>query len=285
MRWRGRRGSDNIADIRRGGGGRMAARGGGLGIVGLIVVLVLGMVFGVDVTPLLTGGGMAPPAQVEQAGPNVIDDAQEEFVSVVLADTEEVWAAEFAARGGRYAPPTLVLFSGAVASACGQASSAVGPFYCPADAQVYLDLDFFRTLERDLGARGEFARAYVIAHEVAHHVQNLIGVMEQTTAARRGAAEADANAISVRVELQADCLSGVWARKAEEMFGVLERGDVEAAMDAAARIGDDALQRRAQGYVVPDSFTHGTSRQRQDWFYKGFETGAMEACDNFGGPI
>jgi predicted metalloprotease len=284
MRWRGRRGSDNIADVRR-GGGRVGARTGGLGLIGVIVVVVLGMVFGVDVTPLLTGGGMAPPGQVQQAGPNVIDDAEEEFVAVVLADTEEVWAAEFAARGGRYEPPTLVLFSGAVASACGQASSAVGPFYCPADAQVYLDLDFFRTLERQLGARGEFARAYVIAHEVAHHVQNLTGVMRETMALRQQAGEVQANEISVRVELQADCYSGVWARKAEEMFGVLEHGDIEAAMDAASRIGDDALQRRSQGYVVPDSFTHGSSAQRVAWFERGFESGAMEACDTFSGGI
>jgi predicted metalloprotease len=285
MRWRGRRGSDNIADVRRGGGARMGARTGGVGILGVIVVVVLGMVFGVDLTPLLGGGSGAPVGAPTASGPNVIDDAGEEFVSVVLADTEDVWTAEFAARGGRYDPPTLVLFSGAVASACGQASSAVGPFYCPADSQVYLDLDFFRTLERDLGARGEFARAYVIAHEVAHHVQNLIGVMEQTSALRQRAGAAEANAISVRVELQADCLSGVWARKAEEMFGVLERGDVEAAMDAASRIGDDALQRRSQGYVVPDSFTHGSSAQRVDWFERGFESGSMEACDTFGGDI
>jgi predicted metalloprotease len=280
MKWRGRRGSDNIADVRGGGGAR---RAGGVSVVAVVGVMIASWVFGVDLTPLLglAGGGGPVPASVERAGPNVIDDAQEEFVSVVLADTEEVWTREFAERGGAYRPPTLVLFSGAVRSACGTADSAVGPFYCPRDSQVYLDTDFFRVMEAQLGARGEFARAYVVAHEVAHHVQNLTGVMERTMAARARSSERDANAISVMTELQADCLSGVWARSAQEMFGSLEPGDVESAMDAAARIGDDALQRRSQGYVVPDSFTHGTSEQRQRWFMRGFETGAMESCDTF----
>lgn len=288
MRWRGRRTSDNVADVRRGGhrtGPLGPRRGGGLGLVGVIIVVIGAVFFGVDLTPLLGGGGVAPPTDSGASGRNVINDPMEEFVAVVLADTEEVWEAEFEARGGRYRAPTLVLFSGAVRSACGGASSAVGPFYCPGDEQVYLDHDFFRTLERDLGARGEFARAYVIAHEVAHHVQNQIGVMEQTMAARRRSDERAANAISVRVELQADCLSGVWARAAQERFRILEPGDVESAMDAAARIGDDALQRRALGHVVPDSFTHGTSAQRQRWFMRGFETGRMEACDTFSGEI
>jgi hypothetical protein len=285
MKWRGRRGSDNIADVRSGGGlpGGGPRRAGGVGLLGMIVVLVAGLFFGVDLTPLLGltgGGGMSPPT-AERSGPNVIDDAQEEFVSVVLADTEEVWAREFAARGATYQPPTLVLFSGVVGSACGTADSAVGPFYCPRDRNVYLDMDFFGTMERDLGARGEFARAYVIAHEVGHHIQNLSGVMERTMAARARTGEAEGNAISVMVELQADCLAGVWARSAQDMFGALEPGDIESAMDAAARIGDDALQRKARGYVVPDSFTHGTSAQRQRWFARGFESGQMEVCDTF----
>ncbi len=282
MRWRGRRGSDNIADLRRGGGG--ARRAGGVSVLGLIAVLIGSLVFGVDLTPLLGLAGGAGGATVPgpgAAGPNVIDDAQEEFVSVVLADTEAVWAQEFARRGAAYAPPTLVLFTGAVASACGTADSAVGPFYCPRDRNVYLDMDFFRTMEAELGARGEFARAYVVAHEVGHHVQNLIGVMERTMAARMRAPEAQGNAISVMVELQADCFAGVWARAAQDLFGVLEPGDVESAMDAAARIGDDALQRRARGHVVLDSFTHGSSEQRQRWFARGLETGEMEACDTF----
>ncbi len=282
MKWRGRRGSDNIVDVRR-SGGRMARRAGGVGGLGVLLILGASLFFGVDLTPLLGlgGGGMvaAPP---EASGPNTIDDEAEAFVSVVLADTEEVWAAAFAERGGAYRPPKVVLFTGAVRSACGQASAAMGPFYCPRDAQVYLDVDFFRTLERDLGARGDFAKAYVIAHEVAHHVQNLIGVMDETMALRQRASEADANRISVMTELQADCLSGVWARGADAMFGVLEPGDIDEALDAASRIGDDALQRRAQGYVVPDSFTHGTSEQRRRWFREGYEDGRMEACDTFG---
>lgn len=293
MKWRGRRTSDNVVDVRRGGGamrgGGGARRAGGMGLLGMIVVVVAGLFFGVDLTPLLGGGGgmgLAPDAPAgRSSGPNAIDDAQEEFVAVVLADTEAVWTREFERRGAAYRAPKLVLFTGAVSSACGRATAAVGPFYCPGDSQVYLDVDFFRTMERDLGARGEFARAYVIAHEVGHHVQNLIGVMEQSMAARQGVGEAAANEVSVRTELQADCLAGVWARGAQDMFGVLERGDIESAMDAAARIGDDALQRRAQGYVVPDSFTHGTSEQRQTWFHRGFDTGEMEACDSFSGPI
>jgi predicted metalloprotease len=282
MRWRGRRGSDNIVDVRR-GGGRTMRRAGGVGGVGVLVILGASLLFGIDLTPLLglTGGGVGAPAP-RASGPNTIDDEAEAFVSVVLADTEEIWAAEFSRRGGTYRDPQVVLFTGAVRSACGQASAAMGPFYCPGDSRVYLDVDFFRTLERDLGARGDFAKAYVIAHEVAHHVQNLIGVMDETMALRRQVSETDANRISVMTELQADCLSGVWARGADEMFGVLERGDIDEALNAASRIGDDALQRRSQGYVVPDSFTHGTSEQRQRWFYRGFETGDMETCDTFG---
>jgi predicted metalloprotease len=286
MKWRGRRTSDNVTDLRRGGGGRVRT-GGRVGGIGIVLVLLAGLVFGVDLTPLLGlgGGGLVPgEASLSPRGPNTIDDAGEEFVAVVLADTEAVWQAEFARLGGTYEPPQLVLFSGAVRSACGTASSAVGPFYCPGDRQVYLDLDFFRTMESELGARGEFARAYVIAHEVGHHVQNLTGVMDDTAAARARTDEAGANAISVRVELQADCLAGVWARAAQERFGILEPGDIESAMDAAARIGDDALQRRGRGYVVPDSFTHGTSAQRQHWFSAGFESGRLESCDTFAVP-
>ena len=284
MKWRGRRTSENVTDLRRGGGA--VRTGGRVGGIGVVLILLASLVFGVDLTPLLGlagGGGLGPtPAGYAERGPNTIDDAAEEFAAVVLADTEEVWAAEFARRGGTYRNPRLVLFTGAVRSACGTASSAVGPFYCPRDSQVYLDLDFFRTMESELGARGEFARAYVIAHEVGHHVQNLIGVMEQTMAARARSGEREANAISVMVELQADCFAGVWARAAQARFGILEPGDIESAMDAAARIGDDALQRRGQGYVVPDSFTHGTSAQRQRWFHAGFESGRMESCDTFG---
>ncbi|HRY27269.1 MAG: neutral zinc metallopeptidase [Geminicoccaceae bacterium] len=286
MEWRGRRGSKNVIDVRgRGrGGGRSMGRIGGFGGIGAVAIVLIGLFLGVDLTPLLglgSGGGMQSAPPVQQAGPNRIDDEAEEFVSVVLADTEEVWSREFEARGARYEVPELVLFTGAVDSACGTASSAVGPFYCPGDHRVYLDTAFFQTLESQLGARGDFARAYVIAHEVGHHVQNLIGVMDQVNEARRSVSEVEANALSVRVELQADCLAGMWARGADEMFGTLERGDIDEALDAAARIGDDTLQRQSQGRVVPDSFTHGTSEQRQAWFYQGFEQGSLESCDTF----
>jgi predicted metalloprotease len=279
MKWESGRRSDNIVDVRRGGGARRAA---GVGGIGMILLFVASMIFGVDLTGLagLVGGG-APAPSPEASGPNAIDDRHEDFVAAILATTEDVWSQEFAERGARYEAPKLVLFSGAVASACGQASSAVGPFYCPGDNRVYLDTDFFDTMERQLGTRGEFARAYVIAHEVGHHVQNLTGVMEQTMRARQRVSEAEANAVSVRIELQADCLAGIWARNTHARYGSLERGDIESAMDAAARIGDDALQRRSQGYVVPDSFTHGTSEQRQRWFWKGFESGELEVCDTF----
>ncbi|MEO1457012.1 MAG: neutral zinc metallopeptidase [Pseudomonadota bacterium] len=286
MRWRGRRTSSNISDLRGGGGrGRRAGRrAGGLGLIGIVVLLV-GFLFGVDLSPILglmQGGGPGAPAPTQVVrGPNAIDDETEEFIAVVLADTEDVWAREFEKRSGRYQAPNLVLFSGSVHSACGSASSAIGPFYCPADSQVFLDTSFFQTLEHQLGAKGDFARAYVIAHEVGHHVQNLIGVMEQTHAYRQRASEREANAMSVRVELQADCFAGLWARGVQEMFGVLERGDIAEAMNAASRIGDDVLQGRGGGEVVPDSFTHGTSEQRQRWFMRGFETGRMEDCNTF----
>ena len=287
MEWRGRRGSKNVIDVRgrgAGGLGRGARRAGGIGGIGAVIVVIIGLFLGVDLTPLLGGGGgglVAPAPQSETAGPVPGDDPAANFVSVVLADTEEVWQREFAARGGRYQPPELVLFTGVVNSACGTANSAVGPFYCPGDSRVYLDLDFFDTLERQLGADGDFARAYVIAHEVGHHIQNLIGVMEQTRDLRAQASTTEANAISVMVELQADCLAGVWARGAHEMFGSLEPGDIDEALNAASAIGDDALQQQSQGYVVPDSFTHGSAAQRRGWFQRGFETGQMEACDTF----
>jgi hypothetical protein len=290
MEWRGRRGSKNVIDVRGRGGGRMgrgARRAGGIGGIGAVIVILIGLFLGVDLSPILGlggGGGLGggqPGTTVQQSGPNTIDDEAEEFVSVVLADTEEVWTQEFAARGATYQPPELVLFSGVVNSACGTANAAVGPFYCPGDQRVYLDTYFFRTLERQLGAGGDFARAYVIAHEVGHHVQNIIGVMDETNSLRAGASKTEANAISVMVELQADCLAGVWARGAHEMFGSLEPGDIDEAMNAATRIGDDALQRQSQGFVVPDSFTHGSSEQRRFWFQRGFETGQLEACDTF----
>lgn len=277
MKWRGRRGSGNIIDRRRSGGGRGVAIGGAGGF-GLLAIVVVGYFLGVDLTPLLDDGQM-------QGGGGEITAADEEaaqFVSVTLADTEEIWADIFANEVGRaYDPAELVLFKGATQSACGGASAASGPFYCPPEERIFLDTDFFTTLDRRLGAGGDFAAAYVVAHEVAHHVQNELGVLGEVNAVRQRSDEATSNALSVRIELQADCFSGIWARRAEAMFGSLEPGDIEEAMNAAAQIGDDTLQREAGRTVRPDSFTHGTSEQRQRWFATGYEQGSLEACDTF----
>ncbi len=263
-----------------GGGGGMRGRGG-IGGIGLLLVVLVGWFFGVDVTPFLSGGTGVGPAPATAPGPNSIDDTAEEFVAVVLADTEEVWADVFERSGLTYSPPVLVLYAGRTASACGGADAAMGPFYCPGDNRVFLDTDFFRVMAQDLGARGEFAAAYVIAHEVAHHVQNELGLLGEVNALRARSSREDANALSVRIELQADCYAGLWARHAGERFGILEPGDIEAALDTAARIGDDALQRASQGVVVPDSFTHGSSEQRQRWFAAGYESGDPAACNTF----
>lgn len=281
MRWKGRETSSNIEDRRgaRGAGG-MGGRAG-IGGLGLVAVLLLGMFFGVDVTPFLTGGGGIPTATAP-SGPNTIDDTAEEFVGVVLADNEKVWSKAFADSRIPYRDPKLVLYSGVTSSACGGAQAAMGPFYCPNDQRIFLDTDFFRVMEQQLGSRGDFAKAYVIAHEVAHHVQNSLGTLEKVNAARARASQVESNALSVRVELQADCFAGVWARAVQDRFGTLEPGDVESAMDTAARIGDDALQRAQRGTVVPDSFTHGSSEQRQRWFYNGFNSGDPNDCDTFG---
>lgn len=279
MRWQGRRQSDNVLDQRgRGFSGRGAVAGGGLGMLLLVVVVML---LGGDPTPLLQQmepGAQGPRAEVAQE----IDPAQEplrEFSGVVLADTEDVWGQLFADQlGRRYVEPKLVLFSGAVESACGFANAAVGPFYCPADQRVYLDLSFFAELERKLGAPGDFAGAYVIAHEVGHHVQNQLGYMDRVAQVRRTNPRG-ANEASVRLELQADYLAGVWAHHAQRLKNILERGDIEEAIGAAAAVGDDRLQRQAQGYVVPDSFTHGTSEQRARWFRRGLESGDLSQLD------
>jgi predicted metalloprotease len=277
MQWRGRRGSGNIEDRRRMGGGR----GAGIGGAGVVVVLLLGWFLGVDVTPLLQGqGGLQQGGGTELTAQ---DEAMGEFVSVTLADTEEVWAGVFRTQLDEvYAPPVLVLFKGYTQSACGGASEATGPFYCPADRKVYLDTGFFTVLEEKLGAGGDFAAAYVVAHEVGHHVQNELGLLEQTNRLRAQVDEAQANEISVRVELMADCLAGVWAREAEARFGSIERGDIEEAMNAAAQIGDDTLQREAGRRPMPDSFTHGTSEQRMRWFQAGLQSGLISSCNTFG---
>lgn len=277
MEWRGRRGSRNIEDRRsRGGGG---ARAGGIGGVGVIAVLLIGYVLGIDVTPLLQdpGAQSSAPTELTQA-----DQEAGEFVSVTLADTEEVWADLFRSQLGRtYRPATLVLYKGVTQSPCGGASGATGPFYCPADQKAYLDTDFFTVMEQRLGAKGDFAAAYVVAHEIAHHVQNELGILGQANQLRQRSSQADSNAISVRVELQADCLSGVWARTASQNFGTISRGDLEEAVNAARQIGDDTLQRAAGQRPMPHTFTHGTAEQRSRWFVAGYQSGQMATCDTF----
>ena len=287
MRWQGRRGSGNIEDRRGRSGGRgRAGLTGGIGGVGLIGVVLIGWFFGVDLTPLLQGGGGfdgGAPTGSTQSRPIGEEERREgEFASVVLADTEEVWSAIFEEQvGAPYEPPVLVLFSGVTQSPCGGASGATGPFYCPGDGKAYLDTAFFTTLERQLGAGGDFAAAYVIAHEVAHHVQDELGILGQANGIRAQSSEGESNAISVRIELQADCLSGIWARAADARFDMLEQGDIEEAVNAARRIGDDTLQRSSGQVPMPHTFTHGTSEQRARWFATGFESGRIEVCDTF----
>jgi predicted metalloprotease len=266
------------------GGVRVPIGGrGGIGIGGIIVLLLLWLVFGINPLDLLSGGGVQIPRQTteqtqRQAG---TADATREFVARVLGSTERVWTEKFEAMGQRYEPPKLVMFEQYVQSECGMAQAAMGPFYCPPDRKVYIDVSFFKDLEQRFGASGDFAQAYVIAHEVGHHIQNLLGIADKVTRARMQSPEAEANALSVRMELQADCLAGVWAKSADDSRQILEQGDVEEGLNAAAAIGDDRLQRRSQGYVVPESFTHGSSEQRVRWFRRGLETGDMNQCDAF----
>jgi len=291
MKWEGNRESDNVDDRRSsggqgfGGGGLFGGRSIGIGTI--VVALVGGWIFGINpltILNLLSGGG-APTAQVQQQPGQTqrppADDRMAKFVSTVLADTEDVWKEAFAKSGSTYKEPRLVLFRGATQTACGQGQAAMGPFYCPGDQSVYIDLSFYETLTRKLGAPGDFAQAYVIAHEVGHHVQNLMGISGKMDAMRGRVSKVEYNALSVRLELQADCFAGLWAQKAQTSRQILETGDVEEAMNAAAKIGDDALQRGSSGAVVPESFTHGTSAQRQRWFDTGFKTGNVKACDTF----
>ena len=277
MEWRGRRESSNIEDRRGGGGG--FGRPVGVGGVGVVLVVLVGMFFGVDLTPLLGPGGGGVVTQAP-SGPNAIDDDQEAFVAVILGQTEDVWGGIFKASNLQYTNPRLVLFSGVTASACGTAQSAMGPFYCPNDQTVYLDTDFFRVMEQQLGSRGDFAKAYVVAHEVGHHVQDELGTLQDVNARRSRASDRDSNALSVRTELQADCYAGVWANASQGGLKLTD-DDIRSALDTAAKIGDDALQQASRGQVVPDSFTHGTSEQRQRWFYQGFKTGDPGTCDTF----
>ena len=287
MKWEGNRESANVEDRRSGGGG--AGLGGllggrGIGIGAIVVALVGGWIFGINPLTILGAlSGGAPPAQVQQ-GPAQrppADDRMATFVSTVLADTEDVWKDVFSRSGSTYQEPRLVLFRGATATACGQGQSAMGPFYCPADQKVYIDLGFYETLQKKLGAPGDFAQAYVIAHEVGHHVQNLLGISGKMDQMRGRVGKVEYNAMSVRLELQADCFAGVWANHAQRARNILEQGDVEEAMNAAAKIGDDALQGGRNGAVVPESFTHGSSAQRVRWFNTGLQQGSVKACDTF----
>ncbi|MDP3420289.1 MAG: neutral zinc metallopeptidase [Thiobacillus sp.] len=279
MRWeRGRR-SDNIEDRR---GMRVGARGLAGGGIGAIVLALVAMYFGVDPSVVLNQVGNQAPTQAEQQATfSPEEERLKEFVSVVLADTEDVWGTLFQAAGQRYQQPTLVLFSGAVESACGFAEAAVGPFYCPADQKLYLDMRFFNDLAQRHDAPGDFAQAYVVAHEVGHHVQTLLGISKQVHAARSRAGEVEGNALQVKMELQADCFAGVWAHHAHKARQILEPGDTEEALAAAAGVGDDRLQKQARGHVVPDSFTHGSSAQRMRWFSNGLQGGDPEQCDTF----
>jgi uncharacterized protein len=277
MLWQGQRESENVEDARGSGGGRLVMGGG----IGTVILVVLYLVLGGDPQALFNAQQQAQvsqPAQVTTQAPR--DDASK-FVAVVLADTEDAWNDVFRQMGRKYEEPRLVLFSDVIQSGCGFARGATGPFYCPQDRQVYIDLGFFRQLQERLGAGGDFAEAYVIAHEVGHHVQKLLGITDRVDAARRHASEAESNRLSVRLELQADFFAGVWARYADRVKHVVEAGDIEEAIRAANAVGDDRLQSRSRGYVVPDSFTHGTSEQRVRWFRRGYETGDLSQGDTF----
>lgn len=279
MRWESGRRSDNVEDRRGMSVGRGVAGGG----IGVVVIALIAMFFGVDPGVVLNqAGNMAPTQQSaapRQTSPE--EDKLADFISVVLADTEDTWTALFKQDGAQYTKPKLVLFSGAVESACGHAQAAMGPFYCPADSKVYLDLSFFNDLAKRHDAPGDFAQAYVVAHEVGHHIQNLLGIADKVHTARQRMSEEQANQMQVRMELQADCLAGVWTHHAQKQRQILEQGDVEEALGAAAAVGDDRLQQEARGYVVPESFTHGSSAQRAKWFTTGAKTGDLDACNTF----
>ena len=280
MRWINGRRSDNIEDRRGTRVGKPGLLGGG---IGAIVLALVAMYFGLDPSVVLNQvGNMAPSQEVQQpASFSPEEEKLKEFMSVVLADTEDVWDGLFKGSGKQYAAPKLVLYSGAVQSACGFAEAAMGPFYCPGDHRLYLDLSFFNELAQRHDAPGDFAQAYVVAHEVGHHVQALLGISDQVNAARQRVGESESNALQVRMELQADCFAGVWANQANRQRQILEPGDTEEALAAAAGVGDDRLQQQARGYVVPESFTHGSSEQRMRWFSRGMRSGDPALCDTF----
>lgn len=304
MDWKGRRQSDNIEDERGSspmgggtGGGGFRFPGGGIGggglslrtIIVLVVIFLVLRAMGVDVMGLLQqsgvlGGGSGYQQSTSSGNGQPANDEMKQFVATVLADTEDTWIGIFKSMGQTYTDPKLVLFSGSFPSACGQASAATGPFYCPSDQKVYLDMAFFQQMKDQFGASGDFAQAYVIAHEVGHHVQDLLGILPKFNQARRTMSEVDANKMSVRIELQADCFAGIWGKFTQQK-GILQAGDLEEALNAAQQIGDDTLQKRTQGYVVPDSFNHGTSAQRMKWFKQGFESGKLSDCDTLNNPV
>lgn len=278
MRWDDLRRSSNVEDYR---GTSFGGPGVKLGVGGTLVVAAIGYFLGIDPSVLL---GLASSVPTQTAAPQsgTPTDEQGQFIAAVLGETEDTWGAIFEQRGAHYIPPKLVLFSRAIPSACGFANSAAGPFYCPEDSKVYLDLAFFQQLADEFQAPGQFAQAYVLAHEVGHHVQNLLGIEAQVRARQERASEAEVNQLQVRMELQADCFAGVWAKHADQVHHILEQGDVDSALRAAAAVGDDTLQKRIQGYVVPESFTHGTAAQRTSWFQRGLTSGTIGACDTFG---
>lgn len=291
MKWEGNRESDNVVDHRGsggGGGGGFGLGGKSIGIGTIVLALIGSAVFGVNpmqIIDAMSGGGgggpVATPGQQLPAQSAPGTDRQTRFVKTVLADTEDVWTKLFAQKGSAYQKPQLHVYTGAVSTACGTGRSAAGPFYCPADSDVYIDLSFYKLMQQQFGVSGEFAQAYVIAHEIGHHVQNQLGISDKVHQAKGRMSEREANEMSVRLELQADCFAGVWAFHGNQARGILEQGDVEAALKAAAAIGDDALQQQSQGRIVPDSFTHGTSAQRSRWFTKGLQTGDVEQCNTF----
>jgi uncharacterized protein len=292
MKWEGHEQSSNVEDRRgQGGGGGMGGLriggGRGIGFGTIVIALLASWIFGINpltVLGVLGGGGgvsMAPPVQQGPAKAPPANDASAMFVSTVLRDTEQIWAKQMAAAGAQYQVPKLVLFQGRTPTACGTGQSAMGPFYCPGDQKVYIDLEFFDTLRTRMGAPGDFAQAYVVAHEVAHHVQNLLGITGKVDSMRGRVSEAQMNQLSVRVELQADCFAGLWAHHSQQSKGWLEKGDIEEGLNAAAQIGDDMLQRKSQGTVVPESFTHGSSQQRMTWFRRGLESGNVQQCNTF----
>ncbi len=315
MRWQGRRESGNVEDRRYdeggyndgssggsgtpfpGGGGFQIPMGqggpGGIGIIGILVIVGIALLLGVDPRVILNGGGgmempgggrqiQLPHSAAQPAPASASDDAQKHFVAVVLGDTEDIWTKIFRDMGRTYIPPKLVLFRGGIQSGCGLASAQSGPFYCPTNRKIYIDLSFYGELKRRFHAPGEFAQAYVIAHEVGHHVQNSLGTLGKVQQMQAAAGGTERNALQVRVELQADCYAGVWARNTDRINKTLEPGDIESALHAAEAIGDDAIQKSTRGYTVPDSFTHGTSEQRMHWFKKGYDEGMIDACDTFG---